>query len=82
MSMQNNQRDEKEGVNVKSRRVAVAVNAKKASKNAVKWVVEKLLTRGETIVLIHVQVKPAAPSSISTTSESYIYLHVFYTLKM
>lgn len=80
--MQNNERDKKDGVNGKSRRVAVAVNAKKGSKNAVKWVVEKLLTRSETIVLINVQVKPAAPSSISSTSEFYIYLHFFYTLKM
>jgi len=65
--------DKKNRVNGKYGIVAVAINAKIGSQNAVKWAIKHLLTRGETIALIHVKVKPAAPISISTTSESYIY---------
>lgn len=37
--------------------VAVAIDKDKYSQHALKWVVEHLLTRGQTVVLIHVNHK-------------------------
>lgn len=40
------------------RLVAVAIDKDKGSQYALKWAVENLLTRGRTVVLIHVLHKP------------------------
>ncbi|WJX09962.1 hypothetical protein P8452_00738 [Trifolium repens] len=45
--------------------VAVAIDTDKGSQIALKWAIDKLITKGSTIVLIHVKVKPT-PSSNST----------------
>lgn len=34
--------------------VAIAIDKDKGSQNALKWTIENLLTRGQTVVLIHV----------------------------
>lgn len=47
--------------------VAVAIDKDKSSQNALKWAVDNLLQKGQTILLLHV--KPRA-SSVSTTPSS------------
>ncbi|XP_056174838.1 U-box domain-containing protein 52 isoform X1 [Syzygium oleosum] len=46
--------------------VAVAIDKDKGSQNALKWAVDNLLQRGQTVILVHVKVKslpvPAMPS--------------------
>ncbi|KAK9292834.1 hypothetical protein L1049_020814 [Liquidambar formosana] len=38
--------------------VAVAIDKDKRSQNALKWAVDHLLHRGQTVILIHVNLKP------------------------
>jgi hypothetical protein len=59
--------------------VAVAIDTDKGSQIALKWAIDKLITKGSTIVLIHVKVKPT-PSSNSTPSEYYYYYTSFILL--
>lgn len=66
MWLQKNPWDKKDGVNGI---VAVAIDTDKGSQNALKWAIDHLLTKGSTVVLIHVNVK--TPSSIATPSEYY-----------
>lgn len=40
--------------------VAVAIDKDKSSQNALKWALENLLSRGQTVVLIHVLQKAAS----------------------
>ncbi|XP_058727004.1 U-box domain-containing protein 35-like [Vicia villosa] len=47
--------------------VAVAIDKDKESENALKFAIDRLVTKGSTIILIHVNVKTS--SSISTPSE-------------
>ncbi|XP_027189273.1 U-box domain-containing protein 52-like isoform X2 [Cicer arietinum] len=61
MWLQKNPWDKKDGVNGI---VAVAIDTDKGSQNALKWAIDHLLTKGSTVVLIHVNVK--TPSSIAT----------------
>ncbi|CAI8605796.1 unnamed protein product [Vicia faba] len=61
MWLQKNQWDKKDGVNGI---VAVAIDTDKGSQNALKWAIDHLVTKGSTIVLIHVNAKTS--SSIST----------------
>jgi hypothetical protein len=59
--------------------VAVAIDTDKGSQIALKWAIDKLITKGSTIVLIHVKVKPT-PSSNSTPSEYYYYYYTSFIL--
>ncbi|CAI0376291.1 unnamed protein product [Linum tenue] len=43
--------------------VAVAVDKDKTSQNALKWAIDNVLQRGQTVILIHVKVKQQAQSS-------------------
>lgn len=36
--------------------VAVAINKNKGSQYALKWTIDNLLTRGQTVILIHVKI--------------------------
>ncbi|CAJ2674830.1 U-box domain-containing protein 35-like [Trifolium pratense] len=60
MWLQKNQWDKKDGVNGI---VAVAIDTDKGSQNALKWAIDHLITKGSTIVLIHVKVKPTSSSN-------------------
>ncbi|KAK6915225.1 UspA [Dillenia turbinata] len=40
--------------------VAVAIDKNKGSKNALRWAIENLLSRGRTVILIHVLQKPSS----------------------
>lgn len=66
MWLQKNQWDKKDGVNGL---VAVAIDTDKGSQNALKWAIDHLVTKGSTIVLIHVNIKTS--SSASTPSEYF-----------
>ncbi|CAN8229832.1 unnamed protein product [Cochlearia groenlandica] len=55
--------------------VAVAIDRDKSSQNALKWAVDNLLLKGQTVVLIHV--KPRA-SSLSTNPSSNNPLFYFF----
>jgi hypothetical protein len=74
MWLQKNQWDKKDGV---SGIVAVAIDTDKGSQNALKWAIDHLISKGSTIVLIHVKVKPAF-SSNSTPSEYYYYYYASF----
>lgn len=55
--------------------VAVAVDKDKGSQHALKWAVENLLSRGQTVVLIHVLPKQSNPVNISPASRMYACIH-------
>ena len=40
--------------------VAVAINKDKGSQHALRWAVDNLLSKGQTVVLVHVVTKPAS----------------------
>ncbi|KAF4358979.1 hypothetical protein F8388_015026 [Cannabis sativa] len=46
--------------------VAVAIDKDKNSQNALKWAIDNILQRGQTVVLIHVKLKQNSNSSFST----------------
>ncbi|KAK7293689.1 hypothetical protein RJT34_16562 [Clitoria ternatea] len=48
--------------------VAVAIDTDKGSQNALKWAIDHLLTKGSTVVLIHVKHKPSLHASHSLVS--------------
>ncbi|CAK9140592.1 unnamed protein product, partial [Ilex paraguariensis] len=48
--------------------IAVAIDKDKPSQGALKWAVDNLLSRGQTVVLIHVKVKLSASSFPSSPS--------------
>ncbi|KAF5741629.1 hypothetical protein HS088_TW10G00633 [Tripterygium wilfordii] len=50
--------------------VAVAIDKDKSSKAALKWAVENLLVKGQTVILIHVLHKTSMSSSVSSTLSS------------
>ncbi|CAJ1972218.1 unnamed protein product [Sphenostylis stenocarpa] len=60
MWLQKNHWDKKDGVNGI---VAVAIDSDKGSQNALKWSVDHLLTKGSSVVLIHVKQKPSSLSA-------------------
>ena len=68
MWLHKNQWEKKEGV---KGIVAVSIDTDKGSQNALKWAIEHLITKGSTIVLIHVKVKP--PSSMSNPKASGLH---------
>jgi len=82
--MAKNRRDRDGGFGVDGL-VAVAIDRDKNSQGALKWAVDNLLQKGQTVVLVHV--KPRASSlstnpSINSNSSSkkpffYIYLLCF-----
>ncbi|CAO2817948.1 unnamed protein product [Amaranthus hypochondriacus] len=43
--------------------IAVAIDRDKGSQHALKWAIDNLLQRGQTVVLVHVKVKPSYGSS-------------------
>lgn len=51
--------------------VAVAVDKDKSSQNALKWAVENIVQRGQTISLIHVKTK---------NSSMYIYIYTLFVM--
>lgn len=58
--------------------VAVAIDKDKGSQYALKWAVENLLSRGQTVVLIHVLNKPNPNNSNSALSCTYHPLLIYY----
>lgn len=52
--------------------VAVAIDKDKASQHAIKWATENLLSKGQTVILIHV-----IPRS-STNSCMFAIFHAYY----
>ena len=57
--------------------VAVAVNNDKGSQQALKWATDHLLSKGETLVLIHV-VKRASSSPCNSLSLSLMHIKMCY----
>ncbi|GAB2215766.1 hypothetical protein Drorol1_Dr00020164 [Drosera rotundifolia] len=55
--------DKKEGTNAL---VAVAIDKDKGSQHALKWAFDNLLQKGQTVVLIHVKLRP--PGSLSSSA--------------
>ena len=43
--------------------IAVAIDRDKGSQHALKWAIDNLLQRGQTVVLVHVKLKPSYGSS-------------------
>ncbi|XP_057428298.1 U-box domain-containing protein 52-like isoform X3 [Lotus japonicus] len=70
MWLQKSQGDRKDGVNGI---VAVAIDHDKGSQNALKWAIEHLLTKGGTVVLIHVKHKPSSFSTSASLSTPRIH---------
>ncbi|EPS61916.1 hypothetical protein M569_12876 [Genlisea aurea] len=58
------------GVVPMNRLVVVAIDRDKGSQSALKWAVENVLTKGQTVVLAHVRTKPPSSSSSSDTVAS------------
>ncbi|KAK3007835.1 hypothetical protein RJ639_014337 [Escallonia herrerae] len=50
--------------------VAVAIDRDKGSKIALKWTIDTLLSKGQTLVLVHVKVKPSGSSTPRTNQIS------------
>lgn len=50
--------------------VAVAIDKDKNSQNALKWAIDNLLQRGQTVILIHVKLKPPTYSSMPSLSSA------------
>ncbi|KAJ0262946.1 Kinase with adenine nucleotide alpha hydrolases-like domain-containing protein [Hirschfeldia incana] len=65
--MARNRRDKDGGFGTEGL-VAVAIDKDKSSQNALKWAVDNLLQKGQTILLLHV--KPSANSNSSKTSQT------------
>ncbi|GAB2215307.1 hypothetical protein Droror1_Dr00019690 [Drosera rotundifolia] len=55
--------DKKEGTNAL---IAVAIDKDKGSQHAMKWAFDNLLQKGQTVVLIHVKLRP--PGSLSSSA--------------
>ncbi|CAA7015219.1 unnamed protein product [Microthlaspi erraticum] len=66
--MAKNRRDKDGGAFGTDGLIAVAIDRDKSSQNALKWAVDNLLQKGQTILLIHV--KPRAPSVCSITTKT------------
>lgn len=58
--------------------IAVAIDKDRGSQVALKWAIDNLLARGQTVILIHVKVKPSAsqPPSHTTSSKSF-FIHTY-----
>ncbi|OWM77243.1 hypothetical protein CDL15_Pgr028880 [Punica granatum] len=71
---------EKKGVNGI---VAVAIDRDRSSQHALKWAIDHILARGQTVVLIHVRTKPVVPGSDldSQTKELFLPFRCFCTRK-
>lgn len=50
--------------------VAVAIDKDKGSQHALRWAVENLLSRGQTVILIHVVNKAASVTHVASNSLS------------
>ncbi|KAL1353134.1 hypothetical protein HN51_017058 [Arachis hypogaea] len=70
MWLQKNHCDKKEGVHGV---VAVAIDNSKGSRHALQWATEHLLTKSQTVVLIHVKLRPTSLS----TSHSLLSPRIF-----
>ena len=53
--------------------VAVAVDKDKGSQNALKWALDNVVTKGQTITLIHVNTKPTGCKSLSLSLNFFIF---------
>lgn len=67
--------------------IAVAIDKDRGSQIALKWTVDHLLARGQTVLLIHVKLKQSANSSgqsptsnSSSLSLSTLYVFLFFFL--
>lgn len=61
--------------------VAVAIDKNKGSQLALKWAVENLLSRGQSVSLIHVKQKPSSiPTPCQSLSLSLYYFAIFHFL--
>ncbi|OMO61929.1 hypothetical protein CCACVL1_23149 [Corchorus capsularis] len=57
--------ERREGTNNTNGLVAVAIDKDKNSQNALKWTSDHLLQKGQTVILIHVKIKPFSSHSSS-----------------
>jgi hypothetical protein len=55
--------------------VAVAIDRDRGSQLAMKWTIEHLLQRGQTVFLIHVNLK--SPSAALHSPSEYIYIYIY-----
>jgi len=67
--------------------VAVAIDKDKSSQHALKWAVDNLLQRGQSVILVHVKLRPsplnnsaslhASSASKQTLSSSFSFFSLF-----
>lgn len=64
--------------------VAVAIDKDKNSHNALKWAIDHLLQKGQTLILIHVKVKPFSPytTPLPTSRMFFILCFLFYKISL
>lgn len=68
--------------------VAVAIDKDKSSQHALKWAVDHLLQRGQSVILVHVKLRPSPlnnspslhASSASKQTLSFFYIIFFSSL--
>lgn len=63
--------------------VAVAIDKDKGSQYALKWAVDNLLMRGQTVYLVHVKLKPSSPlpaASKFTSLQPIYWTHILLYL--
>lgn len=58
--------------------VAVAIDRDKGSQNALKWSIDHLVLKGQTLILLHVKLKPALLSSSASLSSPSKYFSIIF----
>ena len=58
--------------------VAVAIDKDKGSQYALKWAVDCLLTRGQTVILIHVLHGTSSPVLCLVSSPIYLFIYLCF----
>lgn len=61
--------------------VAVAIDKDKNSHNALKWAIDHLLQKGQTLILIHVKVKPFSPYTTPLPTPRMFFILCFLFCK-
>lgn len=61
--------------------VAVAIDKDKGSQNALKWAIDNLVTKGQTLVLVHVNTKCNSGKFMSDPSEHSLCSTFKFSLK-
>lgn len=58
--------------------VAVAIDRDKGSQNALKWSIDHLVLKGQTLILLHVKLKPALLSTSASLSSPSKYCSIIF----